>query len=74
LVALDKDRDGELSAEEIKDAVKALKALDKNGDGKLDRAELRPPRRPEAPDHRGHHGPPPPRDGRDRPPPKPDDR
>jgi collagen type III alpha len=42
MVALDADEDGEISADEIKNASKALKKLDKNGDGKLDREELRP--------------------------------
>jgi caffeoyl-CoA O-methyltransferase len=40
--ALDANHDGELSAEEIAGASKALLKLDKNGDGKLDREELRP--------------------------------
>ncbi len=43
MMALDKDRDGRLSAAEIADAPKALKALDRDGDGMLDRDELRPP-------------------------------
>ena len=42
MVALDKDRDGELSAKEIENAVAALKKLDKNEDGKLTPEELRP--------------------------------
>ena len=42
--ALDADKDGELSAKEIKNASDALKKLDKNNDGKVDRNELRPPR------------------------------
>jgi Ca2+-binding EF-hand superfamily protein len=42
LVALDTNRDGELSAEEIAGASKALASLDKNGDGKLTREELFP--------------------------------
>jgi Ca2+-binding EF-hand superfamily protein len=42
--ALDTDKDGELSAEEIANAPAALKTLDKDGDGKLNREELRPPR------------------------------
>lgn len=42
LVALDADKDGELSASEIENAAKALKTLDKNKDGKLTREELRP--------------------------------
>lgn len=40
--ALDTNHDGELSAEEIANAPKALKSLDKNGDGKLSAEELRP--------------------------------
>ncbi len=39
--ALDADKNGELSAQEIANASTALKALDKNTDGKLDRTELR---------------------------------
>lgn len=42
LRALDTDKDGELSADEIKNASAALKALDKDGDGKLSAEELRP--------------------------------
>jgi len=43
--ALDTDRDGKLSAVEIKAAVASLKKLDKNKDGKLDAEELGwPPR------------------------------
>jgi len=42
MLALDTDRDGEISAEEIKNAVAALKKLDRNGDGRLSREELRP--------------------------------
>ncbi|MCH8827987.1 MAG: EF-hand domain-containing protein [Planctomycetes bacterium] len=38
--ALDTNRDGTLSAEEIKNASKVLKSLDKNKDGKLTRDEL----------------------------------
>lgn len=40
--ALDADRDGQLSAEEIAAASQALKKLDKDGDGKLSAEELRP--------------------------------
>ena len=40
LAALDADEDGEISAKEIENAVKALKGLDKDGDGKLSRTEL----------------------------------
>lgn len=42
LEALDADKNGELSAEEIANAATALKTLDKNSDGKLDMAETRP--------------------------------
>jgi collagen type III alpha len=42
MVALDTDEDGELSPDEIKNAVTALKELDKNDDGKLSGDELRP--------------------------------
>ena len=42
LVALDKDKDGTLSAEEIESATAALKTLDKNNDGQLDQSETRP--------------------------------
>lgn len=41
--ALDTDRDGELSAEEIANSAKSLAALDKNQDGKITRDELGPP-------------------------------
>jgi len=40
--ALDSDGNGEISSEEIKGAVVALKKLDKNKDGKLTEDELRP--------------------------------
>lgn len=43
MVALDADRDGELSAEEIAGAEAALKRLDRDGDGNLTPAELHPP-------------------------------
>ncbi|HEY1336267.1 MAG TPA: hypothetical protein VGF59_02095 [Bryobacteraceae bacterium] len=42
LAALDADRDGEISAAEIADAVAALKTLDKNGDGQLTPDEVLP--------------------------------
>jgi hypothetical protein len=50
LAALDKNHDGVIDEEEIKNAPEALKALDKNGDGKLTIDELRPPRPPGGPD------------------------
>jgi len=46
--ALDADRDGVISSDEIDNAVAVLKTLDKNKDGKLTRDELRP-------QHRRHH-------------------
>ena len=52
MAALDADKDGALSADEIANATAALKKLDKNGDGKVGQDEiraelekLRPPRR-----------------------------
>jgi hypothetical protein len=54
ITALDLNRDGVISADEIAKAVESLKTLDKNGDGQLTPDELRPPR-PEGdrgPDHR----------------------
>jgi hypothetical protein len=53
MMALDADKDGTLSAEEIAKAPEALKTLDKNGDGKLAREELGPPRPPRGPRGRG---------------------
>ena len=46
---LDTDKDGALSADEIKNAAASLKKLDKNDDGKLSGKELRPPRPPKRP-------------------------
>ncbi len=49
MVALDLNRDGVLSSDEIQRAPESLLKLDKNGDGQLTRDELRPPRnRPES--------------------------
>ena len=42
MAALDENKDGIISIEEIQNAEKALTALDKNGDGKIDGNELRP--------------------------------
>ena len=57
LALFDTDHDGELSAEEIRDAAAALGKLDQNGDGRITRDEMRPPR----PDAKGEapEGPPP---------------
>jgi Ca2+-binding EF-hand superfamily protein len=44
-MALDTDRNGELSADEINNATASLKKLDRNKNGKLDMAELGPPAR-----------------------------
>lgn len=46
IAALDANRDGRISAEEIANAAAALKTLDENGDGSLTLEELRPPRPP----------------------------
>ncbi len=40
--AIDTNKDGALSADELKNASKALAALDKNKDGKIDQIEMRP--------------------------------
>jgi hypothetical protein len=45
LKALDSNRDGVLSAEEIENAAMALRTLDKNGDGQLEHTEMVPTRR-----------------------------
>ena len=42
MMALDTNRDGMISAEEIEKASESLRKLDKNGDGKLSVEELRP--------------------------------
>mgnify|MGYP002623483912 CR=1 FL=1 len=44
MAALDRDGDGEISADEIAKAAESLKTLDKNSDGKLSAEETRPPR------------------------------
>ncbi len=44
MTALDADKDGKLSAEEIANAATALKSLDKNEDGVLESSELAPAR------------------------------
>ncbi len=42
IAALDTDKDGSLSAAELKAAPESLKTLDKNNDGELSRQELQP--------------------------------
>ena len=56
LKALDVDRDGDLSADEISKASESLKSLDKNDDGKLTEDELRPHRPPRGGDERRFEG------------------
>ena len=60
MVALDANKNGELSPEEIASATAALKVLDKDADGKLTKEELRPARPPrgEGPGKPPHDGPP----------------
>jgi hypothetical protein len=58
MMALDADGDHMISADEIKNAAKALASLDKNKDGKLSQDELRPERGPG-----GFDGPPTRREG-----------
>ena len=55
--ALDKNHDGVLDADEIKNAATALLKLDKNGDGKLAQEELRPARPPGGREPGGPGGP-----------------
>lgn len=72
MMALDTDKDGEISEKELSKAVAALKKLDKNDDGKLSGDEIHPPRPPRDGDRgrgegaRRPEGDRPPRDG-DRP-------
>jgi hypothetical protein len=56
MLALDANKDGELSAAEIANAASSLKALDANSDGKLSPDELRP-LPPEGAPADGPHGP-----------------
>lgn len=44
--ALDRNRDGDISAEELKEATASLQTLDANQDGVISREEMRPPGRP----------------------------
>jgi Ca2+-binding EF-hand superfamily protein len=57
LEALDLDKDGDLSTDEVDVATKSLKSLDKNLDGKLDNAEMRPDFGPMGPGGPGFGGP-----------------
>lgn len=61
LAALDKDRNSELSKEEIEDAPEALEKLDKDNDGELSPREIhpRPPRPPQGEGDGDQQGPPP---------------
>lgn len=64
IAALDTDRNGTISADEMTAAPESLKTLDKNGDGELTPEELHPkgpPPRPQNPDGDGDgpQGPPP---------------
>ncbi|MCP4096273.1 MAG: hypothetical protein GY748_08525 [Planctomycetaceae bacterium] len=45
IIALDLNKDGKLSVDEIEGAPKSLKTLDKNSDGNLSKEELRPSQR-----------------------------
>lgn len=56
MAVLDTNKDGELSADEIKNAAIALMKLDTNKNGKLDEAELRPEPGPGGPGGRGAFG------------------
>jgi hypothetical protein len=54
--ALDTNKDGELSAAEIKNAAAVMKKLDSNGDGKLTIDEIRPRRVEAGPGRGGNEG------------------
>jgi EF hand len=58
IAALDADRDGVISAEEIANAANALLQLDKNGDGQLTPDEFHPEGRPPRGGGRPPGGPP----------------
>jgi hypothetical protein len=60
IVALDADKNGRVSAEELADAPESLKQLDNNGDGELTFDELLPQGPPPPPaGEQGEEGPPP---------------
>jgi hypothetical protein len=56
MAALDTNKDGELSSEELVAATTSLKTLDKDADGKLSADEMRPPR-PSGREPRSERGP-----------------
>jgi hypothetical protein len=56
MAALDVDKDGKLSAEEIANASKVLKAMDKDKNGSLEGSELMPQRGDAQGDRRGGGG------------------
>lgn len=62
IAALDTDRNGNISSEEMAKAAESLKKLDKNNDGELTPQEIHPhgPPRPQDDDGDGPKGPPPP--------------
>ncbi len=64
IAALDTDRDGTISAEEMQEATESLKQLDKNDDAEISPEELRPQGPPprDGNRRRGPKGPPPPED------------
>lgn len=59
IAALDADKNGRVSAEELTNAPESLKLLDKNGDGELTFDELLPHGPPPRGDEQGEGGPPP---------------
>lgn len=67
IAALDADKDGTISAEELENSPESLKRLDRNGDGALSPEELRPKGPPPRADGQGGverpQGPPPEVDG-----------
>jgi hypothetical protein len=62
LIIFDEDRDGVISAREMRHASKALESLDRNGDRQITREELMPPR-PEGAPPPGDNQPPVPPNG-----------
>jgi hypothetical protein len=56
IAALDADKDGTISAEELEGAPESLKQLDKNEDGELTPEEIHPHGPPPPPPHEGGEG------------------